>query len=75
MRTVICDYCGRPARLINSSMVYNGQDYGMIYYCHECEAWVGVHKGTDEPLGRLAQRTDPHRHVRCGTMQTGNQNL
>ena len=54
MRTVICDYCGKPARLVNSSMVYNGQDHGMIWLCHPCYAWVGVHKGTDEPLGRLA---------------------
>lgn len=26
----------------------------MIWLCHPCYAWVGVHKGTDEPLGRLA---------------------
>ena len=26
----------------------------MVYYCPDCQAWVGVHKGTDRPLGRLA---------------------
>ncbi len=26
----------------------------MIYLCKPCRAWVGVHKGTDTPLGRLA---------------------
>ena len=26
----------------------------MIYYCRECRAWVGVHRGTDQPFGRLA---------------------
>lgn len=53
MRAVHCDYCGRLARYVDSSIVY-GRSYGMIYYCPDCRAWVGVHKGTDEPLGRLA---------------------
>lgn len=26
----------------------------MVWYCEPCNAWVGVHKGTDKPLGRLA---------------------
>lgn len=26
----------------------------MIYLCRHCKAWVGVHDGTDKPLGRLA---------------------
>lgn len=26
----------------------------MIYLCKKCVAWVGVHKGTDVALGRLA---------------------
>jgi hypothetical protein len=26
----------------------------MVYYCRDCNAWVGVHKGTDKPLGVLA---------------------
>lgn len=51
---VCCDYCGKPARYTDSSIVYQGRSYGMIYYCHDCHAWVGVHKGTDKPLGRLA---------------------
>ena len=50
---VICDYCGKPAQFVDSSVVY-GKSYGMIYHCPECAAWVGVHKGTDTPLGRLA---------------------
>jgi hypothetical protein len=28
----------------------------MIYLCRPCKAWVGVHKGTDKPLGRLANK-------------------
>lgn len=53
MRKVLCDYCGHPAQFVDSAIVY-GRSYGMIYYCPECAAWVGVHKGTDQPLGRLA---------------------
>ena len=26
----------------------------MMYLCRNCMAYVGVHKGTDKPLGRLA---------------------
>ncbi len=51
--TITCDYCGRPAQFIDSAVVY-GRSYGMIYYCAPCRAWVGVHKGTTKPLGRLA---------------------
>ena len=54
--TVICDYCGKPAQYVNSAVVYNGRDYGMIYYCPDCQAWVGVHRGTDKPKGRLANK-------------------
>lgn len=53
MRKVICDYCGGIARFIDSAAVY-GISYGMIYYCDTCHAWVGVHRGTDKPLGTLA---------------------
>jgi hypothetical protein len=28
----------------------------MVYLCRRCDAWVGVHKGTDKPLGRLANK-------------------
>lgn len=53
MRDVKCDYCGKPAHFVDSAIVY-GKSYGMFYYCPDCKAWVGVHKGTDAPLGRLA---------------------
>ncbi len=48
-----CDYCQQPAVYVDSEVVY-GQSYGMIYLCTPCNAWVGVHSGTDTPLGRLA---------------------
>ena len=28
----------------------------MMYICRPCDAWVGVHKGTDKALGRLANK-------------------
>lgn len=53
MKKVFCPYCGRQAEYVNSKVVY-GRSYGMIYLCRNCLAYVGVHKGTDKPLGRLA---------------------
>lgn len=52
--TVSCDYCGKPAELVSSATVYQGREYGPIWFCPDCNAWVGTHKGTDRPLGRLA---------------------
>lgn len=51
---VICPYCNKEAEFVDSEEVYCGNSYGMIYLCRPCQAWVGVHKGTDKPLGRLA---------------------
>jgi hypothetical protein len=51
---VHCDYCNRRAVFTDSAVVYSGRSYGNIYYCKPCKAWVGVHKGTRHPLGRLA---------------------
>lgn len=48
-----CPYCGTESQYVDSALVY-GKSYGMIYLCHPCNAWVGVHKGTDKALGRLA---------------------
>ena len=50
---VKCDYCGKPAWLTSSTTVCP-IDFGHIWYCPDCRAWVGTHKGTDKPLGRLA---------------------
>lgn len=53
MREVYCDYCGRRAEFVDSREIY-GRSYGMIYLCRHCRAYVGVHRGTDKPKGRLA---------------------
>jgi hypothetical protein len=51
----VCPYCNRKPEYVDSSVVY-GRSYGMIYICKPCNAYVGVHKGTDRPLGRLANK-------------------
>lgn len=55
MRDVRCDYCGTSADFVDSSVVY-GKSYGMMYLCPKCGAYVGVHSGTDVPMGRLANK-------------------
>lgn len=57
MKKILCPYCGAIAELRDSAIVYNGRSYGLIYLCSNwptCDAYVGVHKGTSKPLGRLA---------------------
>lgn len=54
----ICPYCYNNSEFIDSSLYYsNGVSYGMIYICRPCDAIVGVHKGTENALGRLANST------------------
>ena len=54
---VICPYCGKAAHYIASSAaIYRGVEYGPLYICRPCQAWVGVHRDTLIPLGRLADR-------------------
>ncbi len=52
---VCCPYCGKTAAFLPSSdALYHGRDYGPVYACPPCGAWVGCHPGTRIPLGRLA---------------------
>lgn len=51
----ICPYCSRSTVFTDSAVVY-GRSYGMIYWCKPCGAYVGVHKGTSNALGRLANK-------------------
>jgi hypothetical protein len=51
----ICPYCGKETEYIDSNKIY-GRDYGMLYFCQPCYAYCGVHKGTDNSLGRLANK-------------------
>lgn len=51
----ICPYCGTEAVLHESSAkFYHGRNYGPVWACEPCGAWVGCHPGKTVPLGRLA---------------------
>jgi hypothetical protein len=54
-----CIYCSSPVLFADSKIIY-GKSYGNIYMCSLCDAHVGIHKETDEPLGRLADATLRH---------------
>lgn len=56
-----CPYCGGDVILRNSDYVYgnNKKDYGKLWVCvnyPKCSSYVGCHKGTTTPLGRLANQ-------------------
>ncbi len=54
---VHCPYCGRPAVLVTGREVYPHRPdlaHKYLWTCEPCDARVGTHKGTKEPLGRLA---------------------
>jgi DNA-directed RNA polymerase subunit RPC12/RpoP len=53
----VCPYCGGKVSLRDSKIIYKTRSYGLIYLCDNypvCSAFVGVHKGTTNPLGTLA---------------------
>lgn len=56
MTEVTCPYCGQPGRLRETSThLYNGRDFGPVWECPgTCQAYIGCHKGTTTPLGRIA---------------------
>lgn len=59
MKTVICDYCGSKTQLVTGEKIYPHRPdlYSLsFYYCDNGHdpAYVGCHKGTDKPLGRVA---------------------
>lgn len=52
-----CPYCCEPSRFyLSSEIIYNGRDFGPCYVCRPCSAWVGAHRDTLLPLGRLADK-------------------
>jgi hypothetical protein len=55
---VICDYCDKPAELVDSIEIYKNVSYGMVWWCRPCGAYVGTHKTSKKhkPLGRLANK-------------------
>jgi hypothetical protein len=57
-RKVFCT-CGRQTRLLRSSESIYGKDFGPVWFCEPCNAWVGVHRNspTYAPLGKPADKT------------------
>ena len=53
----ICRYCGSPVVYTSNAEIY-GREYGngKCYLCRNCKAYVGVHTGTQIPLGTLANK-------------------
>ncbi len=52
-----CNYCGRTAELVDGSAIYPRRPalaHKRFYRCLPCDAYVGCHDGTENPLGRLA---------------------
>jgi len=57
MKIVNCDYCGNQAKLVTGKVIYPHRPdlfKKQFYFCDECDAFVGCHEGTPNPLGRLA---------------------
>jgi ssDNA-binding Zn-finger/Zn-ribbon topoisomerase 1 len=53
-----CPYCHTPAKLTNSTEIYN-KNYGWLWTCTNyptCDTYVGCHQGTTVPLGTLANK-------------------
>ena len=55
-----CAYCGSKVELrMTSKHVYGGRDFGPVWTCSNyptCDAYVGVHKSSNQPLGRVANK-------------------
>ena len=55
---MICPYCKKEAEWVPNENVY-GKRYGksyMCYYCKPCDAYVGCHNNTKQPLGTMANK-------------------
>lgn len=54
---VVCPYCSAPAELTDGKRIYPHRPdlwEKLIWACTPCDAYVGCHPGTSEPLGRLS---------------------
>lgn len=56
MNKVLCDYCGKEAKLVGGNKIYPHRKdlYNRKFWlCETCDAYVGTYKN-NTPLGRLA---------------------
>ncbi len=64
---VICPYCKKEAPWVENKEKY-GKNYGksyMCYYCKECDAYVGCHNNTRNPLGTMANKELREWRMKC----------
>ena len=55
--SITCPYCRHPAMLVSGAVIYPTRaDLAakVFWACDPCQAWVGCHDGTQNPMGRLA---------------------
>jgi hypothetical protein len=55
----VCPYCGGASELVGGDRIYPRRPdlhAKRFYLCAPCDAYVGCHNGTTNPLGRLADR-------------------
>ena len=56
-KSITCPHClGKAMFYPDSKHLYYGRDYGPIYHCLPCNAYVGCHDGTITALGTPADR-------------------
>ena len=51
----LCPKCDEFTELVESSEIY-GTDFGLLYRCPTCHAYVGCHKGSLNAKGSVAGR-------------------
>jgi len=65
----VCPYCNSPVIFTSNVAIY-GKQYGngMCYKCINCDSYVGVHTGTNIPLGILANKELRELKKECHTL-------
>jgi len=52
-----CPDCNVRTTFTSATKVYGkGKDFGDVYLCPKCDAYVGCHKGTTKAYGRVANK-------------------
>lgn len=54
--SIPCGYCGGEAKFCETSTHIYRRDYGPVYDCRPCDAYVGVHKGSKRAKGSVANK-------------------